>query len=121
MILTTYRFNTEAFAATVRQARGAQTLKAFHESMSDAFMDSPPSISTLSRIESGYPPDIATLATLCSFLGLNPGSFFEAAGPGARLDRIECELHRLTARIARLESEAEAHIITSSLVTEVLK
>lgn len=53
----------------VRERRGNQSLR-------QAAADAGVSFSTMSRVETGAQPDLASFARLCAWLGLSPSKFF---------------------------------------------
>lgn len=65
--MSSYQLENDRLAAFVRLARGSRSLRDIASEMHGM------SISTLSRIERGWPtPDLSTFLELCSWLGVHP-------------------------------------------------
>ena len=83
-----------------------------HQSLRQAAADAGVSFSTLSRVEDGAQPDLATFTKLCAWLGVAPSSFFRTV-----TERRQSGLEEAVKHLAgdpRLTPEA-ANRITSTL------
>jgi transcriptional regulator with XRE-family HTH domain len=88
----------EELGRLVKERRG-------HQSIRQAAADVGVSFSTLSRVESGAQPDLATFLRLCAWLGVPPEHFFHpgAQRPTSTLDEVTGHLFadpRLTGEAA---------------------
>lgn len=92
----------EELGRLVRERRG-------HLSIRQAAADAGVSFSTLSRVEAGAQPDLATFVRLCAWLGLPPERFFRRSA-----ERTESTIDAVTSHLLtdpRLTSEAAEHIV----------
>src|SRR6266540_127585 len=86
----------------VKQHRG-------HQSIRQAAAEAGVSFSTLSRVEAGAQPDLATFLRLCAWLGVPPERFFRSS-----TQRAEDTIDRVTNHLfadPRLTAEAAEHIV----------
>lgn len=96
-----------ALGTLVRQRRSEA-----RQSLRQAAADAGISFSTLSRVEDGAQPDLATFTKLCAWLGVAPSSFFRAVTERRQNGLEEAVMH--LAADPRLTPEA-ANRITSTL------
>jgi transcriptional regulator with XRE-family HTH domain len=83
-----------------------------HQSLRQAAADAGVSFSTLSRVEDGAHPDLATFTKLCAWLGIAPSSFFRTVTERRQSGLEEAVMH--LAADPRLSPDA-AKRITSTL------
>lgn len=82
------------------------------QSLRQAALDAGVSFSTLSRVEDGAQPDLATFTKLCAWLGIAPSSFFRTVAARRQSGLEEAVMH--LAADPRLTPEAASRI-TSTL------
>jgi transcriptional regulator with XRE-family HTH domain len=82
------------------------------QSLRQAAADAGVSFSTLSRVEDGAQPDLATFTKLCAWLGIPPSSFFRAVTQRRQSGLEEAVMH--LAADPRLTPDAASRI-TSTL------
>jgi transcriptional regulator with XRE-family HTH domain len=92
-----------ALGTLVRQRRTEA-----HQSLRQAAADAGVSFSTLSRVEDGAQPDLATFTKLCAWLGIAPSSFFRAVTERRQNGLEEAVMH--LAADPRLTPEAASRI-----------
>lgn len=63
------RLDTTRLGALIREHRGQQSLR-------QAAAEAGVSLSTMSRVEAGAQPDLASFTALCAWIGVSPSSFF---------------------------------------------
>lgn len=109
-----HSFNTERFVSCLRSKRGNRTLRDIALEM-----DGTVSISTLSRIERGSVPDMATLFALCDWLGIAAPNFistdFDAGLPNQAITAVD------RIRLILLSSKRFAPDVATALITLVDK
>lgn len=66
-------YNGDRFGTRLRRWRGARTLRELAAEIGS-------SAATLSRLESGYTPDLTVFMVLCQQMGDDPREFFFEAG-----------------------------------------
>jgi transcriptional regulator with XRE-family HTH domain len=100
------RLDVSQLGRLVREHRGNQSLR-------QAAADAGVSFSTMSRVEAGSQPDLASFTALCAWLGRPPSTFFTPVTARAS-DTIDDVLHHLHAD-PRLSPDA------ASAISNVLK
>jgi transcriptional regulator with XRE-family HTH domain len=100
------RLDVTQLGRLVRERRGPLSLR-------QAAAEAGVSFSTMSRVEAGAQPDLASFSQLCAWIGRSPGDFFTAV-PARRADALDEAMSHLHAD-PRLTPEAAAAI------TNVLK
>lgn len=95
------RLDVSQLGRLVRERRGAQSLR-------QAAVDAEVSFSTMSRVEAGAQPDLASFTKLCAWLGMPPTRFFTpvTARPEEPLEEAIAHL----SADPRLSSDAAAAI-----------
>ena len=95
------RLDVSQLGRLVRERRGGQSLRA-------AAADAGVSFSTMSRVEGGAQPDLASFTRLCAWLGMPPSRFFSpvTARPEEPLEQAIAHLNA----DPRLTSDAAAAI-----------
>lgn len=95
------RLDVAELGALVRQHRGAQSLR-------QAAAEAGVSFSTLSRVEAGAQPDLASFAAICAWIGVPPSRFFSPVA-----ERRETPLEEAISHLSadpRLKPEAASSI-----------
>lgn len=95
------RLDVAQLGALVRQHRGAQSLR-------QAAAEAGVSFSTLSRVEAGAQPDLASFTAICAWIGVSPSRFFSPVA-----ERRETPLEEAITHLSadpRLKPEAASSI-----------
>lgn len=95
------RLDVTQLGRLVRERRGQLSLR-------QAALDAGVSFSTMSRVEAGAQPDLASFSQLCAWIGRSPGDFFTAV-PARRVGSLDEAMSHLHAD-PRLTPQAAAAI-----------
>ncbi len=104
--IETERLDLSRLAELLRERRGSLSIRQASQEIGVSF-------STLSRVEAGAHPDLATFTRLCAWLGISPSRFFTPV--------VEREVSPLEEAITHLRADPRLSADAASRIGSVLK